>query len=241
VPVVRLCGLRPEPAFRRLGLPGSDPSRLRPLACALRLPFGLRGGVGWLAGSLHPVTPFSRSRSARALHAGVLWPSANLWPLRCGVPSPVSGNPAWSLESVMTHDLFFSLDSFVAVPPSSLMVCDRAGEYRPAAAHEVLLAAQRVLAGRVRGSQVLASPTAVRDFLRVRLGGLSHEVFAVVHLDTQFQVLDYVEMFRGTVSQTSVYPREIVKEALVRNTAALLLVHNHPSGAAESLAHQGHV
>jgi DNA repair protein RadC len=141
----------------------------------------------------------------------------------------------------MTHDLFFSLDSFVAVPPSSLMVCDRAGEYRPAAAHEVLLAAQRVLAGRVRGSQVLASPTAVRDFLRVRLGGLSHEVFAVVHLDTQFQVLDYVEMFRGTVSQTSVYPREIVKEALVRNTAALLLVHNHPSGAAESLAHQGHV
>lgn len=95
----------------------------------------------------------------------------------------------------MARDLFSSLDSFVAVPPSSLMVCDRAGEYRPAAAHEVLLAAQRVLAGRVRGSQVLASPAAIRDFLRVRLGGLSHEVFAVVHLDTQFQVLDYVEMF----------------------------------------------
>ncbi|KPU94627.1 DNA repair protein [Variovorax paradoxus] len=133
----------------------------------------------------------------------------------------------------MAHDLLSSLDSFVAVPSSSLLVRDRAGEYRPAVANEVLLAAQRVLAGRMRGSEVLASPAAVRDFLRARLGALPHEVFAVVHLDVQFRVLDYVEMFRGTVSQTSVYPREIVKETLTRNSAALLLVHNHPSGSAE--------
>ena len=58
-------------------------------------------------------------------------------------------------------------------------------------------------------------------------------MFGVIHLDAQNRVIDYVEMFRGTVSQTSVYPREVVKEALARNSAALLLVHNHPSGAAE--------
>ncbi|TXH74461.1 DNA repair protein RadC [Thiobacillus sp.] len=116
---------------------------------------------------------------------------------------------------------------------SSLLVRDVAGDYRPANADEVLRAAQRVLAGQMRGSEALTSPQVVRDFLRVKLGTLEHEVFAVIHLDAQNRVLDYVEMFRGTVSQTSVYPREVVKEALARNSAALLLVHNHPSGAAE--------
>ena len=135
----------------------------------------------------------------------------------------------------MSHDLFSSLDSFVAVSSSasSLLVRDVAGEYRPADADEVLQAAQRVLAGRVRGTDVLTSPAVVKDFLRARLGNLPHEIFAVVHLDAQHRVLDYVEMFRGTVSQTSVYPREIVKEALVRNSAAMILVHNHPSGVVE--------
>lgn len=135
----------------------------------------------------------------------------------------------------MSHDLFSSLDSFVAVSSaaSSLLVRDVAGEYRPADADEVLQAAQRVLAGRVRSSDVLTSPTVVKDFLRARLGNLPHEIFAVVHLDAQHRVLDYVEMFRGTVSQTSVYPREVVKDALALNSSALLLVHNHPSGSPE--------
>ncbi len=116
---------------------------------------------------------------------------------------------------------------------SSLLVRDVAGDYRPANANEVLQAAQRVLAGQMRGCEALTSPQVVRDFLRVKLGALEHEVFAVIHLDAQNRVIEYVEMFRGTVSQTSVYPREVVKEALVRNSAALLLVHNHPSGVAE--------
>ena len=116
---------------------------------------------------------------------------------------------------------------------SSLLVRDVAGDYRPANADEVLQAALRVLAGQMRGCEALTSPQVVRDFLRVKLGTLEHEVFAVIHLDAQNRVIEYVEMFRGTVSQTSVYPREVVKEALARNSAALLLVHNHPSGAAE--------
>ena len=108
-----------------------------------------------------------------------------------------------------------------------------AGDYRLANADEVMQAALRVLAGQMRGSEALTSPQLVRDFLRIKLGTLEHEVFAVIHLDAQNRVIDYVEMFRGTVSQTSVYPREVVKEALARNSAALLLVHNHPSGVAE--------
>ena len=116
---------------------------------------------------------------------------------------------------------------------SSLLVRDVAGDYRPANADEVLQAARRVLAGQMRDCEALTSPQVVRDFLRVKLGALEHEVFAVIHLDAQNHVIEYVEMFRGTVSQTSVYPREVVKEALARNSAALLLVHNHPSGVAE--------
>ncbi|VTU31693.1 DNA repair protein RadC [Variovorax sp. SRS16] len=133
----------------------------------------------------------------------------------------------------MSHDQFSSLASFESSACVSLLVRDVAGEYRPAEANEVLQAAQRLLAGRVRGSDILTSPAAVRDFLRLRHGPLEHEVFAVVHLDSQHRVLDYVEMFRGTVTQTSVYPREVVKETLARNSAALLLVHGHPAGVAE--------
>jgi len=88
------------------------------------------------------------------------------------------------------------------------------------------MAAQRLLAAQVRGSDVMSSPAVVKDFLRARLGHLPHEVFAVVHLDAQNRVLDYVEMFRGTVSQTSVYPREVVRDALLRNSSALLLAHS---------------
>ena len=116
---------------------------------------------------------------------------------------------------------------------SSLLVRDVAGDYRPAKADEVLQAALRVLARQMYGSEALTSPQVVRDFLRIKLGTLEHEVFALIHLDAQNRVIDYVEMFRGTVSQTSVYPREVVKESLAHNSAALILVHNHPSGLAE--------
>lgn len=125
----------------------------------------------------------------------------------------------------MSHDFSF-LNS------SALFVQDVTGTYREAQTNEVLQAAQSLLMSRVRNTEVFTSPQAVRDFLRVRLSALEHEIFAVLHLDAQNRVLEYVEMFRGTVSQTSVYPREVVKESLARNSAAVILVHNHPSGAA---------
>jgi DNA repair protein RadC len=134
----------------------------------------------------------------------------------------------------MQHDLFSSIESFQAsfAPAGPLLVRDTRGQYRPAAADEVLLTAQQLLDSQVRGGDVMDSSPVGKDFLRTRLGHLPHEVFAVVHLDSQNRVIDYVEMFRGTVSQTSVYPREVVRDALVRNSSALLLVHNHPSGVA---------
>lgn len=79
----------------------------------------------------------------------------------------------------------------------------------------------------------LACPAAVRDYLRLLLGDRPHEVFAVVFLDARHRVLDAVEMFRGTLTQTSVHPREVVVEALARNAAAVILAHNHPSGHLE--------
>lgn len=80
---------------------------------------------------------------------------------------------------------------------------------------------------------VLASPAAVRTYLRVLLAKRDHEVFVVLFLDVQNRVIASEEMFRGTLTQTSVYPREVVKRTLELNAAAVILAHNHPSGIAE--------
>ena len=88
-----------------------------------------------------------------------------------------------------------------------------------------------LLAAEVQAVDALSSPGVVKDFLRLKLGERPHEVFAVVFLDTQNRVIAIEELFRGTLSQTSVYPREVVKEALARNAAAVILVHNHPRGS----------
>ena len=116
---------------------------------------------------------------------------------------------------------------------ASLLVRDVDGQYRPASSEEVLQQARRVLSQRVRRGATMSSPEAVKDYLRVQLGVLEHEVFCVIFLDAQHRIVARKEMFRGTVTQTSVYPREVVKEALAVNAAAVILAHNHPSGVAE--------
>lgn len=91
-----------------------------------------------------------------------------------------------------------------------------------------------ILAGRMRTDrEVFASPNTVRQYCQLRLGALDHEVFAVLFLDVQNRLIEYREMFRGTLTQTSVYPREVVKECLELNAAAVVLVHNHPSGSVQ--------
>lgn len=93
--------------------------------------------------------------------------------------------------------------------------------------------ARRTLREKLDAGVALSAPGAVRDFLRLTLRSLPHEVFMVVFLDAQHRVLGSEELFRGTLTQTSVYPREVVKRALHHNAAAVILAHNHPSGVAE--------
>ncbi len=114
------------------------------------------------------------------------------------------------------------------VTSRALLVQEVDGHYRPARGDEVIAHARRVLSQRVRRGATMTSPQAVKDYLRLQIGTLEHKVFWVVFLDTQHRLLALKEMFRGTVSQTSVYPREVVKEALALNAAAVVLAHNHP-------------
>lgn len=102
-------------------------------------------------------------------------------------------------------------------------------------ADDALIAnALRVLEQRARyGDTVMSSPSDVKNYLRLRLGGLEHEVFGALFLDAKNAVIEFEEMFRGTLTQTSVYAREVVKRALQQNAAAVIFAHNHPSGSSE--------
>ena len=93
--------------------------------------------------------------------------------------------------------------------------------------------ARRSLKEDLRANNALTSPGAVRDYLRLAIADLQHEVFVCLWLDAQHRVIGCEELFRGTLTQTSVYPREIVKAALKANAAAVIFAHNHPSGAAQ--------
>lgn len=94
--------------------------------------------------------------------------------------------------------------------------------------------ALRILESRLRQpGEYLNSPRAARAYLSLRFAELEHEIFAVVFLDAQNRMIAAEELFRGTLTQTSVYPREIVKRALATNAAGVILAHNHPSGVAE--------
>lgn len=97
----------------------------------------------------------------------------------------------------------------------------------------VLELARRALAEQLRERAALDTPQAVKDYLQLQLARKKHECFAVLFLDNQHRLLALEEMFRGTLAQTSVYPREVVLRALHHHAAAVVLAHNHPSGVAE--------
>ena len=116
----------------------------------------------------------------------------------------------------------------------SLWVRDAASETLREASHEeVIEAARHSLARRMRQGAALESPGRTRDFALVKLSDCPHEMFCIIHLDNRHRVIAWQELFRGTIDGASVHPREVVKEALARNAAACILVHNHPSGVAE--------
>ena len=98
---------------------------------------------------------------------------------------------------------------------------------------ETIRRALKILEARMRDAPVLSAPDTVRSYLRLSLHDRGHEVFVCIFLDSQHRVIACDELFRGTLAQTSVYPREVVKAALAHNAAAVIFAHNHPSGVAE--------
>lgn len=117
--------------------------------------------------------------------------------------------------------------------PQQLARIKGLGPAKRAELQAVLELARRALAAEMAQRPVFDSPQAVRDYLKLQLADLAHEVFAVLFLDAQHRLIAYEPLFRGTLTQTSVYPREVLKRALDHNAAAVLLAHNHPSGVAE--------
>jgi DNA repair protein RadC len=97
----------------------------------------------------------------------------------------------------------------------------------------VLELSRRYLMSRVREGDVLTSPDATRDYLKMRLYGSPHEIFACLFLDNRHRVICYEELFQGTIDGASVHPREVVRHVLRTNAAAVIFAHNHPSGVAE--------
>ena len=114
-----------------------------------------------------------------------------------------------------------------------LWVGSERGAARPATNEEILKAARTLMSRRVHRGVSMTSPKLVKEFLSMKLGTLEHESFCVLLLDKRHRLIEYIELFRGTIDGASVHPREVVKLALAKNAAALLLAHPHPSGVAE--------
>lgn len=131
----------------------------------------------------------------------------------------------------LTH--FGNLQSLLSADIDEFCDCMGLGEAKYAQLQAVLEMSRRYLAEELNNSCSLNSASQVRDFLSVQLRAKQREVFAVMFLDAQHNLIEYQEMFAGTLNSAAVYPREIVKLALQKNAHACILAHNHPSGVAE--------
>ncbi|HJW04834.1 MAG TPA: DNA repair protein RadC [Azospira sp.] len=128
---------------------------------------------------------------------------------------------------------FGSLTGLFGASREALAAVSGMGDAKYAQLQAVIEMTRRALAEELGQGAALSSPAAVRDFLRLSLAQRPHEVFVALWLDAQNRLLAADELFRGSLTQTSVYPREVVKAALAHNAAAVILAHNHPSGTAE--------
>jgi DNA repair protein RadC len=127
---------------------------------------------------------------------------------------------------------FGSLHALFSAPAGQLTAIHGMGTAKYVQLQAVLEMARRAMDEEMKAADALSNPRAVRDYLRVTLARLPHEVFVAVFLSAQNRVIQVEELFRGTLTQTSVYPREVVKRALAHNAASVILAHNHPSGEA---------
>jgi DNA repair protein RadC len=128
---------------------------------------------------------------------------------------------------------FGSLRSLLQAPSGDIMACPGIGRGRLAALRALPELARRYYSESLPNGESIRSPADTEGYLQARMRHLDHELFCCLFLDNRHRVLSFNELFRGTIDGTSVYPREVVKEALAVNAAAVILAHNHPSGVAE--------
>ena len=149
-------------------------------------------------------------------------------------------NPSFLSRADLVRELLAPTvrDSIAATPH----VGDREASYQGVAANDSVVSHKlgvarelllRDLHAQMCTGPVMSTPQVLRDWLCLHCANLEHEVFLVLYLTAQLQLIEAVELFRGTLTQTSVYPRELVKGAISRNAAAVVVAHNHPSGHAE--------
>ena len=112
----------------------------------------------------------------------------------------------------------------------NLCVKQANGRYRPATTEEIASAAADVVRDKLKGKNAINSPNQVKQYFKMKLSHYPYEVFSCLFLDNQHHILEYKEIFRGTINGSAVYPREIVREAMACNAAAVIFAHNHPSG-----------
>jgi len=144
------------------------------------------------------------------------------------------------LTAVLTHTVatrllerFGSLRSLLSATPNDILDCPGIGNGRLATIRALPELARRFYLESLPNGEAIRSPADTEAFLNARMRHLEHELFCCLFLDNRHRVLRFDELFRGTIDGTSVYPREVVKEALAVNAAAVILAHNHPSGVAE--------
>lgn len=144
----------------------------------------------------------------------------------------IKGTPVLMLAQQLL-DSFGGFTGLLTAAPKDLQRIKGLGPAKRAEVAALLEIARRSLRQQLSSAPAFESPQAVKDYLALHLAHLPYELFAVLFLDGQHRLLALEEMFRGTLTQTSVYPREIVKRALALNAGAVILAHNHPSGVAE--------
>ncbi len=148
--------------------------------------------------------------------------------LRTGLP----GKNALQMGQELLNT-FGGVAGLLHTGPQALKSIKGLGPAKRAEIVAVLELARRALAEELKEKTVFSTPQAIRDYLQLQLGSRPYEVFAVLFLDAQHRLIALEELFRGTLAQTSVYPREVVVRALALNAASLVLAHNHPSGSAQ--------
>jgi len=142
------------------------------------------------------------------------------------------GRSAVDLARSLIHE-FGSLRDFLTAEPSRCLGQLGIGPARYASMQAALELARRHYGHAVRSDSSVENPTEMRSFVLTQLRDKPYEVFCVLHLDVHYRLMAFQELFRGSTDSAGIYPREVVREVMIRNAFAVILAHNHPSGTAE--------